>query len=119
MRSTRALERSLLRATHSAHNKPGVRMHTAAERLVQVQNIRVFELWLAQAANGTRAPCLAWTSATVAAVRAGEAPVVVVLVGLRRLAWLALGALHALAWWRVRRALGRSQQGYRVRIWVI
>lgn len=94
-------------------------MHAAVQRLVQAQNIRVFELWLAEAANGTSTPCLAWTSATVASMRPAQAAVVVVLVGLHRRAWLALGALHALAWWRVRRTLGRTQRGYRVRVWVI
>lgn len=94
-------------------------MLSATDRLIQVQNIRVFELWLAQSASTTSSPCLAWTSATVAAMRPGRAPVVVVLVGLQRRAWLALGALHALAWWRVRRALGKKQGGYRVRVWVV
>jgi hypothetical protein len=93
-------------------------MFSASDRLIQVQNSRVFELWLAQAASTTATPCLAWTSATVAAMRPGRRPVVVVLVGLRRRAWFALGALHALAWWRVRRALGTERGGYRIRVWV-
>jgi len=86
-----------------------------AERLLKVHNVRAFEAYLSVAAAETRAPLIAWASATVAAMCAPvDKPVVVVLIGLRPRAWFALGLLHVLAWWRVRRAIRTRGQGYRV-----
>lgn len=92
-------------------------MSQAADRLIKVHNVRAFEMWLANTAASTQSPCFAWASATVAAPHDETvSPVVVVMVGLKRKALLALGVLHVLAWWRVRRTLGRTRQGYRVHV---
>lgn len=97
-------------------------MLATAERLVRVQNIRAFEHYLSARAAAVRTPCATWASATVAhpALQLEEPTeaVVVVLVGLRRRAWLALGALHLLARIRLRAVLGDSCSGYRIRIGV-
>ena len=91
----------------------------AVSRLIAVHNLRVFETWLAEQARAAQVPRLSWVSARVAVVAEGQAPVVVVLVGLCRRAWWALGALHLLAWWRVRQALGPVQKGHLVRVRVL
>lgn len=91
----------------------------AVERLIATQNVRVFETWLGEQAHAIEVPRLDWVSARVAVVRAGEKPVVVVLLGLYRRAWLALGFWHVMAWWRVRQALGREQKGYRVLVRIV
>jgi hypothetical protein len=89
----------------------------AADRLIRAHNVRAFESYVGNLASATDAPCLEWASATVAAPRdTRAAPVVVVLIGLKRRALLALGFLHLVAWWRVRRAVGPRRQGYRVRV---
>lgn len=88
-------------------------------RLIAVQNTRVFETWVGEQAHQVSVPRLAWVSARVAVVREGEQPVVVVLLGLYRRAWLALGLFHLLGWWRVRRALGREQRGHRVLVRIV
>jgi hypothetical protein len=108
----------------------------AAERLLKVHNIRAFELFLANVAASTKSPAFVWSSAVVAVVTEQPAPLpdaapwwrhlwarwwaveptVVVMIGMRGIAWLALGVLHLIAWWRVRRTIGKHRQGYRVRV---
>lgn len=88
-------------------------------RLIAVQNTRVFETWVGELAHQVQVPRLAWVSARVAVVREGEQPVVVVLMGLYRRAWLALGIAHLIGWWRVRRALGPELKGFRVLVRVL
>lgn len=81
--------------------------------------MRALELFLANLAKSSSPPALAWTTASVA-VAADETvdPVVIIMVGLKGRAWLALGALHVWAWLRVRATMGSTQQGYRVRVHV-
>jgi hypothetical protein len=94
-------------------------VHTV-DRLIAAQHVRAFEGWLALVASEVRVPCARWASATVSVpARPAAPPVVVVLVGLGRGALLGLGLVHLLAWWRVRRALGPEQRGYRVLVHVV
>lgn len=88
----------------------------AVSRLIQTQNVRVFEAWLAEVVHINEIPLLAWASATVAVVKRGQPPIVVVLFGLEPRAWWTLGVRHLLGWWRVRKAVGKEQKGYRVRV---
>jgi hypothetical protein len=91
----------------------------AVSRLIAVQNTRVFETWVGELAHQVEVPRLAWVSARVAVVREGQAPTVVVLIALKKRAWLALGLLHVIGWWRVRRALGPELKGFRVQVRIV
>lgn len=92
----------------------------ATERLIATQNLRVYEAWLAEqvVALGV-VPGLEWAAARIAVVREGKPPIVLVLLGLPRRAWWWLGLWHLLSWWRARRALGKEQEGYLVRVRVL
>lgn len=92
----------------------------ATERLIRVHELRAFEAWLGSVAAMAGAPWLRWAAASVTMPSVPERaePTVVVLVLLEPIALLGLGVLHLVAWWRVRKAVGREQRGYRVRIWV-
>jgi hypothetical protein len=87
------------------------------ERLVQAANTRAFELYVASKASTVKVPWRAFTSATVAIHDEGQKPTIVVLVGLRRIAWLGVGLVHFWAWWRVSSALDTEIKGYAVKVW--
>ncbi len=91
----------------------------AIDRLIVLQNLRTFELWLAEQVLALSSVTLDWAAARVAVVRTGDRPLVLVLLGLPRRSWLLLGLVHLWAWWRMRQALGKEQLGYRVRVRVL
>lgn len=87
--------------------------------MVNAANQRAFEHWMASSAAGVAVPWRAYTSASVAIGDPAHQPTVVIVIGLRSRAWLALGLLHLWAWWKVSEALGDSRQGYNIKVWVI
>jgi hypothetical protein len=91
---------------------------TLERRMVAAANLRAFEAWMVNIAQEAKVPLRWFTSATVALSEPGHEPVVVIVVGLRRSAWLALGILHFVAWWRVRRQVGDKRNGYKVIVWI-